>query len=47
MRPDTHTVPQLFELDVRYFVSLYQHSFAWNLEKQWEPMSFDLARPAW
>ena len=28
--PDTRTVTQLFELDVRYIVPLYQRPYVWN-----------------
>lgn len=42
MKPDTRTVTQLFELDVRYVVPLYQRSYVWNEAEQWEPMWDDV-----
>lgn len=43
MRPDTHTVQQLFERDVRYLVPLYQRPYVWNQEHQWAPLWDDVA----
>lgn len=42
MRPDTHTVQQLFERDVRYLVPLYQRPYVWDQEHQWEPLWGDV-----
>ena len=42
MKPDTRTVNQLFELDVRYVVPLYQRPYVWNEEDQWEPLWEDI-----
>ena len=42
MKPDTRTVTQLFELDVRYVVPLYQRPYVWNEEEQWEPLWNDI-----
>ncbi len=42
MRPETRTVTQLFELDVRYVVPLYQRPYVWDEDKQWEPLWDDL-----
>jgi hypothetical protein len=42
MKPDTRTVTQLFELDVRYVVPLYQRPYVWNEAEQWEPMWDDV-----
>jgi hypothetical protein len=42
MRPDTHTVQQLFERDVRYVVPLYQRPYVWDAEHQWEPLWDDI-----
>lgn len=42
MKPDTHTVQQLFERDVRYVVPLYQRPYVWNKDEQWEPLWEDL-----
>ena len=35
MKPDTHTIQQLFERDVRYLVPLYQRPYVWDEEHQW------------
>jgi hypothetical protein len=43
MKPDTHTVQQLFERDVRYIVPLYQRPYVWDEEHQWAPLWDDLA----
>jgi hypothetical protein len=37
MKPDMHTVQQLFERDVRYIVPLYQRPYVWDEEHQWAP----------
>lgn len=42
MKPDTHTVQQLFEHDVRYVVPLYQRSYVWDEGHQWEPLWEDI-----
>lgn len=42
MKPETHTVQQLFERDVRYLVPLYQRPYVWNAEEQWAPMWDDI-----
>ena len=42
MKPETRTVTQLFELDVRYVVPLYQRPYVWDAEKQWEPLWDDV-----
>jgi hypothetical protein len=42
MKPDTHTVQQLFERDVRYVVPLYQRPYVWNEGHQWEPLWEDI-----
>jgi hypothetical protein len=43
MKPDTHTVKQLFERDIRYQVPLYQRPYVWNEEEQWAPLWDDLS----
>ncbi len=43
MKPETRTVTQLFELDVRYVVPLYQRPYVWNESKQWEPLWEDIS----
>lgn len=42
MKPDTHTVQQLFERDVRYLVPLYQRPYVWDERHQWEPLWEDI-----
>jgi Protein of unknown function DUF262/Protein of unknown function (DUF1524) len=42
VKPDTHTVQQLFERDIRYAVPLYQRSYVWDEEHQWEPLWSDI-----
>lgn len=42
MKPDTHTVQQLFERDVRYIVPLYQRPYVWDEERQWAPLWDDI-----
>ena len=42
MKPETRTVTQLFELDVRYVVPLYQRPYVWKEDKQWEPLWDDI-----
>src|SRR6266487_2180694 len=42
MKPDTRTVTQLFELDVRYVVPLYQRPYVWKEEDQWQPLWDDV-----
>lgn len=43
MKPDTHTVQQLFERDVRYIVPLYQRPYVWSEERQWAPLWDDIS----
>ncbi len=43
MKPDTHTIQQLFERDVRYIVPLYQRPYVWNEEHQWAPLWDDVS----
>lgn len=42
MKPDTHTVQQLFERDVRYNVPLYQRPYVWDEAHQWAPLWDDI-----
>lgn len=42
MKPDTHTVTQLFERDVRYIVPLYQRPYVWDADHQWAPLWDDV-----
>jgi len=43
MKPDTHTIQQLFERDVRYLVPLYQRPYVWDEEHQWAPLWDDIS----
>ncbi len=43
MKPDTHTIQQLFERDVRYLVPLYQRPYVWDEEHQWAPLWEDIS----
>ena len=38
MKPETRTVNELFERDVRYAVPLYQRPYVWDEDEQWEPL---------
>jgi hypothetical protein len=42
LKPETRTVTQLFGLDVRYVVPLYQRPYVWEQERQWEPLWDDI-----
>lgn len=42
MRPNTYTVQELFERDVRYLVPLYQRPYVWDEEHQWQPFWDDV-----
>src|SRR5215211_4348408 len=42
MRPDAHSVQQLFERDVRYTVPLYQRPYVWDEQHQWAPLWDDI-----
>jgi hypothetical protein len=42
MKPDTRKVTELFELDVRYVVPLYQRPYVWEERDQWEPLWSDV-----
>ncbi len=42
MKPETRTVDQLFQLDVRYVVPLYQRPYVWREDDQWEPLWEDI-----
>ena len=42
MKPETRTVTQLFELDARYVVPLFQRPYVWDQERQWEPLWDDI-----
>lgn len=42
MKPETRTVTELFERDVRYVVPLYQRPYVWTEADQWEPLWEDI-----
>lgn len=42
MKPETRTVTQLFGLDVRYVVPLYQRPYVWDQERQWQLLWDDI-----
>ena len=42
MKPETRTVTQLFGLDVRYVVPLFQRPYVWEQERQWDPLWDDI-----
>ena len=42
MKPDKLTVHDLFQRERRYVVPLYQRSYVWNREDQWEPLWEDI-----
>ena len=46
MRPDKLTIYDLFQKERRYVVPLYQRSYVWNREEQWEPLWEDIERQA-
>ncbi len=46
MKPDKLSVHQLFEKERRYIVPLYQRSYVWTREEQWEPLWEDISRQA-
>jgi hypothetical protein len=46
MKPDKLTVHDLFQKERRYVVPLYQRSYVWTREDQWEPLWEDIERQA-
>ncbi len=42
MKPHTRTVRKLFQSDVRYVVPLYQRSYVWSADRQWQPLWEDI-----
>lgn len=46
MRPDKLTVEDLFQKQRRYVVPLYQRSYVWTEEDQWEPLWDDIEKQA-
>jgi hypothetical protein len=43
VQAETRTLIQLFQLDVRYQIPLYQRPYVWTLERQWEPLWEDIS----
>ena len=46
MKPDKLSVHEIFERERRYVVPLYQRSYVWTREEQWEPLWEDIQRQA-
>ena len=46
MQPTTLTIHEIFEKQRRYTVPLFQRSYVWDLEDQWEPLWEDIERQA-
>jgi hypothetical protein len=46
VKPDKLTVHELFQRERRYVVPLYQRSYVWNEEDQWEPLWEDIEKQA-
>jgi hypothetical protein len=46
MQAETRTLTQLFQLDVRYVIPLYQRPYVWTRERQWKPLWEDIATVA-
>jgi hypothetical protein len=46
VQAETRTLTQLFALDVRYLVPLYQRPYVWTEERQWAPLWEDIATVA-
>ena len=46
MRPDKHTIHDVFEKERPYVIPLYQRSYVWNQDEQWEPMWDDIRQQA-
>jgi hypothetical protein len=42
MQAETRTLTQLFQLDVRYLVPLYQRPYVWTQDNQWAPLWDDI-----
>ncbi len=38
MKPSTLTVFDIFQMERRYVVPLFQRPYVWNQSKQWEPL---------
>lgn len=46
MKPDKLTIHELFQRERRYVVPLYQRSYVWSQQGQWEPLWDDIERQA-
>src|SRR5690348_16524827 len=46
MQAETRTLNQLFQLDVRYAIPLYQRPYVWTRDKQWDPLWEDISTVA-
>ena len=49
MQAETRTMTQLFQLDVRYLIPLYQRPYVWTEEQQWAKLRLvvETAREVW
>jgi hypothetical protein len=46
VQAETRTLTQLFQLDVRYVVPLYQRPYVWSEQRQWSPLWEDISTVA-
>lgn len=46
VQAETRTLTQLFQLDVRYVIPLYQRPYVWTEQRQWSPLWEDIATVA-
>ena len=46
MQPSRQSIHDIFETQRRYLVPLYQRSYVWTREKQWEPLWQDIEQQA-
>src|SRR4051794_21328396 len=46
MQAETRTMTQLFQLDVRYVIPLYQRPYVWTEAQQWAPLWSDIVTVA-
>lgn len=43
MLAETRSLTQLFQLDVRYVIPLYQRPYVWTKDRQWQPLWDDIS----
>lgn len=46
MKPTTITIYELFQMERRHLVPLFQRPYVWTRERQWEPLWRDIAQKA-